>query len=100
MSDTAVVEQITREVVDANTAPQSVRSVRAVDSIDSVGEDALRISIELAPEAEPLLLSGETPVNILIQSIDRLDGVGEKRFPIIDYATTDELATLSDDSQS
>jgi hypothetical protein len=99
MSELADVEQITAEVVDAHTAPSAVRSVRAKRSVDSIGDEILRISIELSSEAAQML-RGTVPLDILVQLHDRLWEKGETRFPLIDYATTDELAAESDDSQS
>jgi hypothetical protein len=58
----------------------------------------LRISIELSPEAARML-NGSVPLDILMQLQDRLSKSGETRFPIIDYATTDELAAAGDASQ-
>jgi hypothetical protein len=98
MSELADVERITTEVVDAHTAPSAVRAVRVKPSVDSTGDDILRISIELSPEAAEML-RGTVPLDILVQLHDRLWEAGETRFPLIDYATTDELAATGDDSQ-
>lgn len=97
MIEHADIARIATEVVNANTAPQSVRSVMARSSTGWTGEDVLRISIELAPAAADKL-RGDTPFNILVQLQDRLQEAGETRFAIINYATTDELAAAGDDS--
>jgi hypothetical protein len=98
MSELADVVDITTEVVDANTAPTAVRAVHVKPSVDSTGDEILRISIELSPEAAEML-RGTVPLDILVQLHDRLWEKGETRFPLIDYATTDELAAAGDDSQ-
>jgi hypothetical protein len=98
MSELADVVDITTEVVDANTAPSAVRSVHAKPSLGSTGDEILRISVELSPEAAEML-RGTVPLDILVQLHDRLWEKGETRFPLIDYATTDELAAAGDDSQ-
>lgn len=96
MAENAVIVSIATDVVSANTAPKSVRSVTATNSSSSTGEDVLRIVVELAPEAAGKL-QGDAPLNILVQLQDRLQQMGETRFPIIDYATTDELTATSGD---
>ncbi len=99
MSEAPDIVRITTEVVNANTSPQSVQSVTATSSADSTGEQALRISIVLSSKAANIL-QGEIPLNILVQLRDRLEAAGENRFPIIDYATTEELAASRGDHQS
>jgi hypothetical protein len=98
MSELANIEHITAEVVNAHTAVSAVRSVHAEPSVDSTGDEILRISIELSPEAAKML-KGSVPLDILVRLHDRLWEEDETRFPIIDYATTDELAAAGDDSQ-
>lgn len=90
MSEILDIERIAREVVTANTAPDSVQSVTASSSSGWTGEDTLRISIVVAPKAAAEL-QGEAPLKILVQLQDRLQQAGDDRFPIIDYATTDEI---------
>lgn len=45
------------------------------------------------------MLKGSVPLDILVRLHDRLWEESETRFPIIDYATTAELAAAGDDSQ-
>jgi hypothetical protein len=90
------IVKITTEIVNANTAPQSVVSVTAKSSSGSLGEDVLRISVQLVPKAADMLRN-DVPLNILFQLQDRLFKAGEERFPVLDYATPDEIATPSGD---
>src|SRR5437763_1308669 len=89
------ITQIAREVAQANTAPQSVRNVLAEPAIDSEGEDGLRITIVVASDAAEKL-SGQSALDILVQLLDRLRQAGEERFPLIEYATEDELENIDD----
>jgi hypothetical protein len=96
MAENADIVRIATDVVSANTAPKGVSSVTATSSSSSTGEDILRIVVVLAPEAAGKL-QGDAPLNILVQLQDRLQQVGETRFPIVDYATPDELTAASGD---
>lgn len=95
MLTTDKISQIVSEVVRANTTPTSVRSVTAEPAIDSAGEDALRITIVITPEAVALLKKGAV-VDTLVQIQDRLLEAGEERFPIIYYVTEEELEAIGD----
>jgi hypothetical protein len=37
-------------------------------------------------------MDGEAVLNTLVQIVDRLQQAGDERFPIIEYATEEELA--------
>ena len=56
----------------------------------SEGEDALRITVVLTPEAVNQLASGH-PLDVLVQTSDQLRSAGDQRFPILKYATEEEL---------
>uniref|UniRef100_Q07UH8 Uncharacterized protein n=1 Tax=Rhodopseudomonas palustris (strain BisA53) TaxID=316055 RepID=Q07UH8_RHOP5 len=99
MADNAEIEQITREIVNANTMPDAVASVRSRPAVDWTGDPIIRISIVVRPETEAAL-TGQTPLNILTKISDQLMAVGEDRFPIIDYATTADREPADDDPES
>ncbi|MCD0422122.1 hypothetical protein LOC51_33340 [Rubrivivax sp. JA1024] len=100
MVESAEIERITRDVVNAQTISQAVVSVRSKPSIDWTGDPTIDISVVVRPEAEAALLTEETPLNILTSISDQLLEVGEDRFPIIHYATTEDLEAAIDDSES
>jgi hypothetical protein len=95
MLQTEQISQIVSEVVQANTTPTSVRSVITEPAADSEGKDALRITIVITPEAVTQLAAGPV-VDTLVQVQDRLRDAGEERFPIIEYATEEELHEVAD----
>ena len=95
MLATDQISQIVSEVARANTTPTSVRSVRTEPATDSGGEAALRITIVVTPEAVTLLESGPV-LDTLVQVQDRLREAGEERFPIVEYATEEELENIGD----
>ena len=98
MAEAEEIERIAREVVDANTAPDTVVSVSSMPSLDWTGDPILKVSIEIRTDKQSLL-SGRAPLNILTQLSDRLVDAGEDRFPIIDYATTEEREAAGDNSE-
>lgn len=98
MLDTNRISQIVTEAVEAQTAPDSVRRVIAEPDVTSDGYEAIRITIVITPEAVQRLLAGD-PVKVLSQIWDRLDEAGDTHFPILEYATEEEMAEI-DDSES
>jgi hypothetical protein len=64
---------------------------------DSRGADALRITIVLKPGAVDKI-SGAMAVDTLVNIDKALRDAGEDSFPILEYATEEELAS-SDDSE-
>lgn len=89
------ISQIVSEVVQANTTPTSVRSVRTEPTTNSEGEDALRITVVITPDAVKQL-EAVSGLDALVQVQDRLWESGEQRFPIIEYATEEELEDIGD----
>ena len=59
------------------------------------GEDAVRITIVLTPEAVDQLAAGD-PVDVLSRIWDGLRSAGDERFPILEYATEAELEDVGD----
>jgi hypothetical protein len=65
---------------------------------DSEGHDALHITIVLRPGAADKI-SGDMALDTLVEVDKALRGAGEARFPIIDFATEEELQS-SDETES
>lgn len=57
----------------------------------SEGEDALRITLVLTPESVDAI-SGDDVLKLLVDIRDGLLREGEERFPIVEYATADDLS--------
>jgi hypothetical protein len=92
------INQIVREIATANLGPYASGQVANEPITDSAGQDALRITIVIAPDAAPKI-KGDAVVDTLVQIQNRLREAGEERFPIVGYATEEELE-VSGDSQS
>ena len=95
MLDTDQISQIVTGAVEANTTPNSVRRVMAEPAAAFDGEDAVRITIVLTPEAVKQLAAGD-PVDVLVRIWNGLRKAGDDRFPILDYATEAELEAVGD----
>jgi hypothetical protein len=94
MSDMLNMEQVTQistEIAKANFGPENVVRVESEPTADSQGEEALNLLIVIAPSIVDTI-DGEAVLNTLGQIIDRLQQAGDERFPIIEYATEEELA--------
>jgi hypothetical protein len=95
MLQTDEISQIVSEAVEANTAPNSVRRVMAEPTETFDGEDAVRITIVLTPEAVDQLAAGD-PGDVFIRVWNAFRAAGDHRFPILDYATEAELEDVGD----
>jgi hypothetical protein len=95
MLDLEKVTQISSEVAKANLPPRGVVRVESEPTFDSEGQDALRVTIVVAPEAADKI-TGDAVVDTLVQIHDRLRDAGDARFPIIEYTTEAELEEIGD----
>jgi hypothetical protein len=95
MLDTDQIARIVTGAVEANAAPNSVRRVMTEPAATFDGEEAVRITIVLTPEAVDQLANGD-PVDVLGRIWDGLHDAGDDRFPILQYATEAELEDVGD----
>src|SRR5438128_1488529 len=84
------IKSIATAVARENLGSAKVVSVMSEPTIDSDGDAALKISIVLTPGSTDSI-SGDAVVGTLSGIQQALQAAGEDRFPIIDYATEDEL---------
>jgi len=95
MIDLGKVRKIARDVAKANLTSKNFVNVLTEVTADSEGRDAIRITFVLKSGAAARI-SGDAALDILVQLRDRLGKAGEERFPIVEYATEDELAESGD----
>jgi len=95
MLESEKINGIVKEVAVANLTPSVVRYVTSEPTTDSQGDEALRITIVIAPGAAETV-SGDAVLDTLVMSLDRLREAGEDRLPIIQYAAEDELEDIGD----
>jgi outer membrane protein assembly factor BamA len=89
------INQIAKQVATANLSSQNFTTVTTGSTTDSTGNEALQITIVIKPGAETKI-TGDAALKTLVQMQDKLRKAGEDRFPIIEYATTKELAESGD----
>lgn len=74
----------------AHLGSEHVVRVATEPAIDSEGREALRVTIVIRPGAAKQL-GGDAVLDTLVNVQARLQEMGEQRFPIIEYATEEEL---------
>lgn len=89
------ITQIAHRVAAANLGGGTVDDVLTDSTTDSRGHDALRITIVIKPGAADKL-KGDAVLDTLVQIQEELREAGEERFPIIEYATHEELQESGD----
>ncbi len=95
MLKNAQIVKIATAVAKANLKPRNVVRVMAEPTVDSEGEDALRITIVIR-SGVVAKITGDAFLNTLVELQNRLRTAGEDRFPIVEYATEEELAGVDD----
>jgi hypothetical protein len=91
MLDYRTIEKIADRVAKQKVAEAGLERILAESVTDSEGNDALRITLVLKPKAVEAL-TGDAALDLLVELQRALAKEGEERFPIIEYATEQELA--------
>lgn len=89
------ITQIVHRVAAANLGPAVVDDVLSGGTTDSEGRDALRITVVIKPGSADKL-KGDNVLDTLVQVQQELRDAGEERFPIVEYATQEELQDSGD----
>jgi hypothetical protein len=97
MIDNAKIAQIATQIATANLSASTVSSAMSESTVDSEGRDALRITIVLKPGTTASIeRKGTAVLDTLVQIKRKLEEEGEERFPIVGYATEEELVEIGD----
>jgi hypothetical protein len=89
------IDALAREVAEKHLAALGVSDVTSEPAIDSQGDEALRITITIrSPDKIPG--NGRQFLKTLTEIWGRLEEANDSRFPIIDYATQEELGGVDD----
>jgi hypothetical protein len=91
------IDNIAKVTATSNLSSSMVVSAVSEPIIDSGGDAALRITIVLTP-GSTASISGDALLKTLAQIRDELQKQGDARFPIVDFATSDELDELAEAS--
>jgi hypothetical protein len=89
------IDEIVRDVAAKELPRESVDHVISSDSTDSEGHDAVRIVIFLKPNVLEGV-KGDAVLDTLVGIQTRLSAEGEDRFPLVEYASTDDLESDGD----
>jgi hypothetical protein len=84
------IAQLAKQIATTHLA--AVSNTSSVSTVDSEGRDAVRITIVLdAAAAASMKSKGDAVLDTLVEIKEALRERGEERFPIVEYATQEEL---------
>lgn len=89
MIDNTEIVRIAEQAATANLTSQVVHRVMSEPIIDSQGDDALRITIVIAPNSVEGI-TGDAALKTLVDIQHGLEAAGESRFAVVDYAAENE----------
>lgn len=95
MLDVGTIANIARKAATKHLEKGSVERVESEPATDSDGNDALRITLVLKPHTADTL-DGDSVLDTLVAIQRELREAGEDRFPIVEYATQEELEADAD----
>jgi hypothetical protein len=93
--DDKQITSIVKNIATANLSSDIIKSVLLSQGTDSTGNTALLVTIVLTPGSSEKV-SGEAALDTLVSLRKALTEKGEERFPIVEYATEDELVARAD----
>jgi cellobiose-specific phosphotransferase system component IIA len=95
MLPTKQIEEIATRVAQANLTPQVAHRVLSEAIVDSEGQDALRLTLVIAPESVETI-DGRQLLDNLVETQRELQQAGEERYAFLSYTTEEELADGGD----
>ena len=95
MLESIELQKLARDVARKNLPAVELEDVQAEAIVSSDGEDALLITLVFSPEATGAV-SGDASIALLMAIQDALLALGDKRYPIISYATSDDVPVEED----
>lgn len=98
MLDMSQVSQLVANVVLTTLKGADLSRVMSEPTLDSAGEEALHVTIVLRGYDDQIFKGGVMS-NTLLGIIEHLQKSGDDRFPILSYATEEDLAQ-DDDPES
>lgn len=95
MLESVELQKLARDVARKNLPTVELEDVQAEAIVSSDGEDALRITLVFSPDSTGAI-SGDASIAILMAIHDALLALGDQRYPIIEYATSDDVPVEED----
>ncbi len=96
MLDTQRITDIAQGFAHTRIAGANLERVFTETTTDSQGEEAVRITLVLHPDAVRQL-TGDVALDLLVGIQDQLMDAGEDRLAMIEYATEEELEENDED---
>jgi len=90
MLEAVELQKLAKTIVERRLPSIHLDEVLTEPITDSDGEAALRITLVLTPESAGAI-SGDEGLKLLVAIRDALFRKGEERFPIVEYATADDV---------
>jgi hypothetical protein len=90
MLEALELQKLAKKIVEKRLPSIHLDDVRTLPFTDSDGEAAVRITLVLTPETADAI-SGEDSLKLLVAIREALSREGEDRFPIVEYATADDV---------
>lgn len=91
----ARIDTIVTKAARQTLGTRRVTRTYSEPTVDSEGEDALKVTIVLAPKAVDRI-DGDAVLDTLVKIQQELMAEGEQRRPMVEYATEDDLANGGD----
>jgi hypothetical protein len=95
MLETNKLQKLARDIVLRRLPEIKLDRVSTEDFTSSAGEPAVRITLVLTPESVDTI-SGDDALKLLLDIHDGLAREGEERFPVLEYATADDVPIEED----
>jgi len=89
------LRRIVHDAVAAHMPAGKLERVAVESYLNSVNEEGLNVTIVI-PDDDPLPIDGQGVLDIMLEVFDRLQEAGETRFPVLSFASEDELAHCGD----
>jgi hypothetical protein len=90
MLEALELQKLAKEIVHKRLPSIHLDEVLTQPMTDSDGEAAVRITLVLTPESADAI-TGEEGLKLLVAIRQALSREGEDRFPIVEYATADDV---------
>jgi hypothetical protein len=84
------LQNLAKEIVGRSLPAVVLDEVIAKTMVRSDGDEGLRITLVLHPESVGAI-TGDEALQLLVDIRDGLEREGEKRLPLVEYATADDL---------
>ena len=87
------IDSVIADAAGVGSANTAIRRVMSEATTDSEGKDALRVTLVLSDNLKTV---PDSILDLLVKIQHKLQDLGENRFPIVEFATEEELDSSAD----